>query len=267
MKNKHQKSSEKTVQQQTESSTAARESGTSNQMPELFGFMQCIAASMEETAAQLVTMNSTMSGLQSEVQELRRRIDAAMNDLDDARNRLQETSRALAALTKEVAELKTENLKLKSNIAASKIIIHGIPDNCDANVTLKKIAALLDVSFSDHQIANIYRINVRDKEKQKPIVISFNSVLARNHFLANRKKRIILCSDIGLNDNKRKIYINEYLTKETLCLLNYAKLLKREHEFDFVWPKNGIIYARKNTNENCIRIEKIEDVALIIGKN
>jgi hypothetical protein len=74
-------------------------------------------------------------------------------------------------------------------------------------------------------------------------------------------------NDIGLNDNSRKIYINEYLTKETLCLLNNAKLLKREHEFDFVWPKNGIIYARKNANENCIRIDKIEDIALLIGKN
>jgi hypothetical protein len=48
-----------------------------------------------------------------------------MNELDDARNRQQEISRALAALTKEVAEVKTKNLKLKSNKAASKIIIHG----------------------------------------------------------------------------------------------------------------------------------------------
>jgi hypothetical protein len=279
MKNKSHKpkKSNGTVQQQTNASTAtpiqtceqgvSNASGTINQESELFGFMRSMAASMKETAAQLLAMNITVSSLQSELQNLRQRIDEARTELDCAEKRQQETSRALAALAEEVAELKAENWKLKSNDAAFKIVIYGIPNGCDDMSTFGRIAALLNVSGYERQIANYYRINIKDKDKPKPLVISFNSIVTRNLFLNNRKNRTIFYSDIGFDDNTNKIFVNEYLTKETLCLLNNAKLLKREYEFDFVWPKNGIVYARKKPNENCIRINNIEDIARIIGKN
>jgi hypothetical protein len=46
--------------------------------------------------------------------------------------------------------------------------------------TFGKIAALLNISGYEHQIANFNRINIKDKDKPKPLVISFNSVVTRN---------------------------------------------------------------------------------------
>jgi hypothetical protein len=133
-------------------------------------------------------LNNAVYSFQTELLELRQKVNGAKADLNNAREKYKETSEALAALSEELVEVKTENLKMKSNEAAFKITILGIPNQCETNIMLKKIAALLDVSFSEHEVADAYRINTKDQEKPRPLVIRFTSTRTRNLFIKNRKK-------------------------------------------------------------------------------
>jgi hypothetical protein len=68
-----------------------------------------------------------------------------------------------------------------------------------------------------------------------------------------------------LPGEKKQIFLNEYLTKHAMMILNVAKTLKKDYNFEYVWPKFGIIYAKQTSDSKVYKIVNTEMVNEIIN--
>jgi hypothetical protein len=218
--------------------------------PNIFEFMQTMATAMQEMSAQLKSLHSSVSKYQQENLEIKKQL----NDVNDE----------LQNLKSENLFLKTEMNKIQQNEANYMVALHGVPENSDDKELLKKIGRLMEIDVAEHQIADMYRINTKNKGTPQPLVVKFTSKATRSLFIVNRKKKSILTCDLGVDSEKNPIFVNEYLTKHAMQLLNEAKMLKKDFNFKFVWPKNGVIFARKDENSDLFRIENFNSISEIV---
>jgi seryl-tRNA synthetase len=224
--------------------------------PNMMAFMKAISTAIEETRQE---MNAQLSNLTNSVK------------MYQAEN--QEIKRQLNDVTAELHNVKAANLMLKSEVHKLQrdesnymVTIHGVPNNSDDVEELKKIGKLLEVDISDQQVADIYRIKTKTKMKPEPLVVKFTSKLTRKLLVANRKRKSILSCDLDMKvTDKRPVYINEYLTRDTMRLLNESKILKKKFDFKFVWPKGGVIFAKKNEESDLCIIENENTISEIIS--
>jgi Baculovirus FP protein len=213
-------------------------------------FMKLMATAMQDLSNQLKILTNSLNTYRAESEEIKRQLNEVIVDLKDfkANNLL----------------LKAEINKIHQNEAKYMLTIHGVPNNVDEMEALKKIGRLLEVEVAEHHVADVYRINTKNITTAQPMVIKFTNKITRNSFVANRKNRSIFSCDIGINTDKKQIYVNEYLTKNAMQLLNHAKILKKEFSFKFVWAKNGIIYAKENEKSELFKIENEKVISAII---
>ena len=68
---------------------------------------------------------------------------------------------------------------------------------------------------------------------------------------------------MGLNNEKKRIYINENLSFETKMLFNKAYQLRKEYGWRYIWTDFGVILARKVDNSNVIKIRSEKDLVFL----
>lgn len=165
-------------------------------------------------------------------------------------------------LKTDVEELKQETERIGNTLNDHKIEIKGIPYKQNENITeiVKKIAENLDNPIKTEDIDNAYRVGIRDNKKTSPIVISFIRKSSKEKFLMMRKKRSMFADEIGFEDNRSQIFINDYLSKKGKELLWKTKKAKIEKKYKFMWIKYGTILIRKNENSEVIKIITEEDL-------
>lgn len=66
-------------------------------------------------------------------------------------------------------------------------------------------------------------------------------------------------------DEFKNVYVNDFLCKESLQLLNYAKSLK-SIGYKFIFAKGGAVFAKRDTNTRQIRLRSMSDVDDILCK-
>ena len=86
----------------------------------------------------------------------------------------------------------------------------------------------------------------------------------RNLIYRNKKKlKGIDTSKMGLNNERKRIYINENLSYETKRLFNKANQLRKESGWRYIWTDFGVILARKADNSNVIKIRTEKDLVFL----
>jgi archaellum component FlaC len=240
--------------------------------PNLMSFMKSMSADMSMIKESLSGLNTTVDVVRAEIQGIKAQLQEVTTELEAVKNEQKEVKDFAARLSVELNNLKAENLQLKieanrldQNDARHKITIHGVPDDGDDMTALCKIARLLEIGLVPMQVADIYRINTKMRDRSRPLVVKFTSKITRDALINNRRKRSIYNTDINLQGEKKQIFLNEYLTKHAMMILNEAKILKKDFSFEFVWPKNGIIYAKKNSDSKVYKITNPEMVNEIVN--
>lgn len=138
-----------------------------------------------------------------------------------------------------------------------------MPDEVtDVTAMIKTIAETVDVNISSSDIESAYRV-----KRNKKIIVMFATLTKKKELLGKLKGRRIDRSVVWENsqeDNINKyIYINDELTANNRRLLWLAKTKAKEHNWKFVWVRNGYIYARKNENTSPIIITNSADIESI----
>ena len=68
-------------------------------------------------------------------------------------------------------------------------------------------------------------------------------------FSKKRNLRAKTAQDIGYSQDS-KLFINESLTAISRAIFNKVKEFKRQHEFKFIWTRQGKILLKKNESQS-----------------
>jgi hypothetical protein len=217
---------------------------------ELIIFMKQMTISMQEMSMQVKHLNGIVSAYQIENRKMQEKLCNITDELEN--------------IKAENRDLQTKIEKIYQNEAKLMITVHGVPNEMDSKSIVKKLGDLLKVDVRENQIVDIYRINTKKKQPTSPIVIKFSSQTPRDLFIKRRKIRSLFTTDLGMDGAKNQVFVNEYLTKKTIELLYKARDLKKNYDYEFVWAKNGIVYAREHKNTESIKIENDKTLYQII---
>ena len=164
-------------------------------------------------------------------------------------------------------EMKVNDLENLSRL--SNVEIQGVPIQQNENLD-RMVMSLLKISdptITTQDIKESFRLkkNFTDdaqRNKGTPILVKFNSPNKRLDVLKNRRKLAgYNFNDIGVDTHR--VFINENLTAYTKSLFYQANVLKKSHEWKYIWTRNGNIKLRKNDGFPVISIRDINDLKKI----
>lgn len=166
------------------------------------------------------------------------------------------------SLMLKVTELEKENVKLKAVInnleqknQSDSVILYGVPRSKEMSdlTVVKNIGKQLNVTVSENDVSDIFRLGPKPDEdddeesdentKCPPLVVKFTRKMMKNKFIKLRGRKKLTTADIGYENCRNRVYINEYLTKSNLELLKYSQKLK-EFDIKYVWPAGGKILVK-----------------------
>lgn len=138
-------------------------------------------------------------------------------------------------------ELK-ESVKLLSDEQASRnCIIRGVEvqENATAIGTLLKISKDVGVELKEDNVDNAYIIKSKNASKNKhSLIVKFNSKKSKETLMAAKSK-------LKENENTKDIYVNDYLSRETLKVFKYAKALKNVG-YCSIYTYNNKVYVKRS---------------------
>ncbi|CAB3243681.1 unnamed protein product [Arctia plantaginis] len=185
-------------------------------------------------------------------------------DLDDR-------VRAVEGTKDEVLEMKSRLEGIENSLnerdqwmRLNNVEIKGVPLRDRENLVdvVSRIASRIQYPITKHNINFVVRVP-SSEGRVKPIIVSFlNRYLKEDFVAAARACKNLCAADINLEGTSR-IYINDHLTVQNKLLLNKAKKLAKEYDFEFIWVKNCKIFARKNQMSKSFVIKNDKDLSKI----
>lgn len=168
-----------------------------------------------------------------------------------------------------ISALEQVQLEQDQKLLLNTLEIAGIPKshNDDALSLTKTIAESLGTS--PDSIQDVRRIKT-STTKPDLLLIEMDTKASREKWLlAVKNKRFTVGSIIPSapkEDSANPVFIREALTPHLKTVLYEAKkVLKREHNYEYVWCKSGKIDARKNSESKVYIIRNVNDINLILN--
>lgn len=187
----------------------------------------------------------------------------------DIKNEMKELRKEIQQLTARNQELDAENCRLNARVEeleqyqrSNNIEIKGVPLEGDPTDVVKRICSIIDVPVNDSDIDVCHRVPTF-RQDTKNIIVRFVHRTKRNMVLEKAKKHKLTTSSLDYGGTACPIYANEHLTSLNKKLLGAAIAQKRRVGWRFVWSAGGKIFARKNQNDEAVRIVCLDDVAKI----
>lgn len=173
----------------------------------------------------------------------------------------------------EVSALKTEIARLNRDLEerdqwarSNNIEIRGIPQKNSENLyeIADKIGQICDFRLNKQDINYIARIPTRVPNTEKPIVISLNNRYTKEELVAasRKKKNNLKLTNLGFN-SADSFFVNDHLTQRNKTLLNKARTLAKEKNFQYIWVKHCKIMARKSDTSPIFFIKSENDISKI----
>lgn len=208
------------------------------------------------------------------------RIDTKLNKLDQLTEAMQFMSSKFDELIKGVSENKKkintvekENQKLKNEVKSLKesvkflndqrvkndcvVVGVNVKEGATAVQSLIDVTKLIGMEIKEENIENAYFMKKRNTSNAKQnMVVKFNSKSEKDKLMDSKMK-------FKDNECTKSIYVNDFLSKESFELFNYAKSLKSVG-YQSVYTHNGRIYAKKNAITRPRFIRNAEDVDSIL---
>lgn len=207
---------------------------------------------------------SSGSSIENELRLLRESVSFCSDKISDFESTLKQFSTAL----KNIEGLKVEQEKIKTDVIAlsnklndleqfsrnKNLEIHGVPELKNENLlkVFENICAHVNFDVNVDKVDYIHRIQNRNTEHPKPILIRFTSRLVKENMLgAVRVKQHAEFSKnkkpgLWLVGAQKPIFINENLTSDKKRLYKEARQFAKEKRYKFVWVRNGNIFLRKD---------------------
>nr|CAH7748753.1 unnamed protein product [Callosobruchus chinensis] len=181
---------------------------------------------------------------------------------------LDDLQTSISSLMKENAGLRKEQKLLKSRVDQMEkkqrnlnAIIVGLSES-EIKQNVKKVFNKLEFQANEDE----YRIQVlNSKSNKKPVLVKFRNEEAKKRLIeARRRVQRLTSQECGIPGVATDIYINEDLSKDVRFLFSKARSLKN-HQFKYVWCRNGKVFARKDEGERAIIISCVQQVDSLIA--
>lgn len=207
-------------------------------------------------------------------------INTKLNQLDEIKETMTFMAAQYDSILKGVAKnkkiidgLKKENKNLRDEVKSVKAsikflndarvkndcIISGVKtaDNVKAIDVVLEIANKAGAEICEDEIDDAYFLNKNNKgNDKKSIVVKFSNNKSKRVFM-NEKPKLKQVEDL------KAVYINDFLSRETVQVLNYAKSLK-SIGYKYIFSRGCNIYAKKDENGRQICLRSMDDVDKIL---
>lgn len=145
---------------------------------------------------------------------------------------------------------KSEQKELKNNL-----IVKGMPQTEDDAEVIKKLGSKLQVRVGN---VKIFRLGKKDSNAT-PIKVCFESESEKITFMRAQKNKRLSTTDLGFNQSNN-IYLDHDLTKKNMELYKAARIFRKEHNYKFIWIRDGKVFLRRTENSRAILIEDTDDL-------
>lgn len=165
--------------------------------------------------------------------------------------------------TQTILNLQTRLAKIEQYSRRDAIEIRDVPvtDNESSEAITLEIAKKLQIDVGPSDISVAHRLPAR-RGQVPAIIVKFCSRKKRDAFL-EKKRMIILKSDLVKGNHGGRIYIGDSLSPYYKNLMWKAKQIANDNDFKFVWWRNEIC-VRKKEGSSVIKIRNENDLKLII---
>lgn len=214
-----------------------------------------------EFEASLAFISEQVSSLEEELKGQ----DLKIKSLENKNTELQNKNKNLELRVTCLEQL-TQEMEQKSLL--TYVEISGLPEATVQNpqATIKSLATKLKVEASD---VISTRSLTHHKDKPRALLVELRSMESRNLWISAAKQLTPTVGEIMQNalhgESKNPIYIREALTANNKMLLYNAKKLLR-NTYEFVWCKNGKVFARKTKVSKVHIIRSQGDIEVLVKK-
>lgn len=198
--------------------------------------------------------------------ELQDSMNFMASKFDEILKGMLENKEKIKIIEKENRNLKSEITNLKESVkflndhrVKNDCIINGVKpiNNLSAAETVIEISRKVGVSIQESNIEDAYFLKRKDLNKDnQSLIVKFNSKVVKEKLMTAKPK-------FKEDESMKSIYVNDFLSKESLELLKYARTLKSVG-YHAVYSYGGKIYAKRSAITKPRVIKNEEDVNQII---
>lgn len=178
------------------------------------------------------------------------------------------------AQAKEIKALKAENKELNSKVtqlskkvdflerqtldnAIQFVNIPKVEGESLPNI-IKTIAGVVNVNLSSFNFVKLFRRQEKRDGKPGDIIMYCNTQAVKDNLIQLLKEKKLVLSDIGFEDNNRKVYVNEMLTSTMSEIFYNARKIKNKQNWKFLWISKGNVLLKKKEGDRVIKIESLD---------
>ena len=165
------------------------------------------------------------------------------------------------------AELEVYKTKYDETEQANRqcnIEIHNVPESKTENVLniVSNLSAALNVPIPTEQVRSAHRVRARaHTDRPRNIVVQLGTRRLRDDIIsAARVRRGLTTESLQIAGASQKVYVNEHLTLRNKILYAKVRKAQSENNYEFVWVKNGNIFARKTTGAKYLLLKNENDI-------
>lgn len=204
---------------------------------------------------------SDISELKSKTEDIHLRI----NDVECRVVRMEERHVEAAEVDDRLSRLEEASESREQWLRSNNVEIKGVPQTKDENLfdIISKVGTTIGFAIQRDRINFVTRVPSRDENKMKSIIICFIHRYDKENFVAaGRTVKNMSLAVIGMQGHG-SVFVNDHLTVEQKQLLNSAKLLVKEKEFEFIWVRHAKIMVRRNQTSPIFQIKSKRDLSKI----
>lgn len=202
-----------------------------------------------------------LDALQETMKFMSKQFDDILKGVADNKKKLDVVQKENKNLRIEVTELKTSIKMLNDQRVKNDCIVNGVvcEDGADAVETFVKIMEDVGVNIQSNEIDEAYFLRKRNKankQTKQSMVIKFNSRKTKQMAMSSKPK-------LRENEDTKNVFINDFLGKETLALLNHARSLKNVG-YRGIYVMAGKVYVKRSELSKPKIIKTVEDVDILL---
>lgn len=200
-----------------------------------------------DSGSSLVTaeLSAMRMELKTQLGEMREAMNFMSKQYDDILRGVADNKKKIEAVQKENKMLKAEINTMKESMkyindqrVLNDCLVTGmkVSENESAVEAVMKLSSDAGVTLQPQAIADAYFLR-RNNGNSQSVVIKFNSRKAKTDLMTIKPK-------LKEKEETKKVYVNDYLSRETLNLFKYAKVLKNIG-FRSVYTSGSKVFAKR----------------------
>lgn len=164
-------------------------------------------------------------------------------------------------LKNQVQEMKSEIIDLQQYSRRLNVEISNLPEAPNENIetVTQEISKAVNMDITN-KISIIHRVPTIRKDKIKPIIIQFTTLLDKAKFMKTAKQGKLTANLINPIFDNIPVYFNDHLCPEMKKLLFHCKVYKRDNGFKFCWCRDGKVFLRRSEGSTIYRVKNMSDL-------